>query len=728
MRSFDLRLGFLRLGNRRPASIFGVGLALWVAALVILLASVTAFGEPPSEPPSKLTVPNFAWEGGYLGGHVGYTAGWANTTLLDSGTGAQTFRNTFGMLNGGVQIGYAHSLSPELVLGLETDVSVPNFRANDDKVSSVSNALEQIEEKIDSIGAVRVRLGYALPRGLIYGVGGLAGSLGHVIRRTGSDPIEEERWRVRPGWTLGAGFELPVGANWTARVEYGYDHLDRVSESFASGTSVASTLGMHSVQLGLSWQIRWPGTDMSRRDSVETSSVGANRNEQEPDRVTHGPEDRINVNEKEPDTVPRPEEHVKASQATNAWNIHGQTTFVGQGYPSFHSPYQGANSLSGPAQFRNTVSATAFLGMRLWHGGELYFNPEIMQGFGLNDVHGVAAFPNGEAQKSNFLVPRFSAARLFLSQTFGLGDEQEIVEDGPNQLSGKRSVSRLTVTAGKFAVTDFFLVNSYAGEPRTGFLNWNIFGGGSYDWTMDQLSWTWGGLVNLNQNRWALRTGYFLLPVQSNSNYFDTHIPSHGQYVAEFEVRGAPLGKPGKVQVFGWLSHGNIGSYSDALAEPATTANYPDVSLTRGYDRFNYGFVLSAEQAITDDLGMFSRASWSPERVESMGWTDCGESFSLGEVLKGTLWRRSDDALGLAGVIEGLSPIARHYFAAGGMGILIGDGELNYKPETVFEIYYKLSLINWAAITPDYQLVINPAYNADRGPVSIFAIRIHAFF
>ena len=198
------------------------------------------------------------------------------------------------------------------------------------------------------------------------------------------------------------------------------------------------------------------------------------------------------------------------------------------------------------------------------------------------------------------------------------------------------------------------------------------------------------------------------MPVKSKSNYFDTHIPSHGQYTAEFELRYAPFGKPGKVQLFGWLSHGNIGSYSDALAEPVTTPNYPDVTLTRGHDRFNYGFVLSAEQAITDDLGMFSRASWSPERVESMGWTDCGESFSLGAALKGTRWRRPDDTLGLAGVIEGLSPIARRYFAAGGMGILIGDGKLNYKPETVFETYYAFSPVKWAAVTPRLPARLQP--------------------
>jgi len=189
-----------------------------------------------------------------------------------------------------------------------------------------------------------------------------------------------------------------------------------------------------------------------------------------------------------------------------SWNIHGQTTFVGQGYPAFRSPYEGANSLSKSAQFKDTVSATAFFGLRLWPGAEFYFNPELMQGFGLNDTHGLAGFPNGEAQKSNFPIPRFNAARLFVSQTVALGGERETFVDGPNQLGGERDVSRLTITVGKLAVTDYFLLNTYAGEPRTRFLNWNIYGGGSYDWTMDVLSWTWGGLIDLNQKQWAINT------------------------------------------------------------------------------------------------------------------------------------------------------------------------------------------------------------------------------
>jgi high affinity Mn2+ porin len=250
---------------------------------------------------------------------------------------------------------------------------------------------------------------------------------------------------------------------------------------------------------------------------------------------------------------------------------------------------------------------------------------------------------------------------------------------------------------------------------------------GSYDLTMDKISYTWGAAVELNQKNWAIRGGYFLVPIVSNSNSFDTSAPEHGEYIAELELRYSLFSQPGKLRLMGWTNIANMGSYADALAMPVTTPNYPDLSQTLQV-RTNYGFVANMEQAITDDLGVFSRASWSPGLVQIIGWTDCDRSLSFGSVLKGNSWGRPDDKIGIGGVVEGLSPIARAYFAAGGLGILIGDGQLNYRPEQIFEIFYAFSVNQWTTLTFDYQFVNNPGYNADRGPVSIFSGRLHAQF
>ena len=138
--------------------------------------------------------------------------------------------------------------------------------------------------------------------------------------------------------------------------------------------------------------------------------------------------------------------------------------------------------------------------------------------------------------------------------------------------------------------------------------------------------------------------------------------------------------------------------------------------------------MVNVEQAVTDQFGLFSRASWNAGQTEIIGWTDCNESFSLGGVLKGTAWGRPEDKIGVAGVINGLSPEARAYFAAGGDGILIGDGQLDYRPEKMFEAYYAYSLNRWSVLTFDYQFIADPAYNADRGPVSFYSLRFHAEF
>ena len=296
----------------------------------------------------------------------------------------------------------------------------------------------------------------------------------------------------------------------------------------------------------------------------------------------------------------------------------------------------------------------------------------------------------------------------------------------PTKSRGKKDISRLTIIAGRFAVTDFFDNNTYAQSGRTQFFNWNVDCCGAYDWTMDQVSYTWGAMAELNQKFWALRAGYFLVPVVSNNDDFDTHVPD-GEYIGELELRYSLVSQPGKLRLMAWANRANMGTYAEALAEPITTPNYPDITLTRAV-RTNYGFNANLEQAITSDLGVFARASWSPGLDEIIGWTDCDESASAGAVLKGTSWGRPNDKIGAAGVIDGLSPEARAYFAAGGLGILIGDGALNYRPEKIFETYYSYSLNTWSALTFDYQFVADPAYNADRGPVHIFAGRYHAEF
>jgi high affinity Mn2+ porin len=65
----------------------------------------------------------------------------------------------------------------------------------------------------------------------------------------------------------------------------------------------------------------------------------------------------------------------------------------------------------------------------------------------------------------------------------------------------------------------------------------------------------------------------------------------------------------------------------------------------------------------------------------------------------------------------------------GGNGFMIGDGNLNYRQEGILEIFYSYEIpYTRVTLSPDFQYVINPAYNKDRGPVAVWALRLHTEF
>src|SRR6202012_794388 len=84
------------------------------------------------------------------------------------------------------------------------------------------------------------------------------------------------------------------------------------------------------------------------------------------------------------------------SPQTHRLNIHFQATFIYQYHPAFNAPYSGQNSLKPGEDKENSVTATLYLGARLWKGAELYVNPEIAGGSGLSGAYGMAASTNGE--------------------------------------------------------------------------------------------------------------------------------------------------------------------------------------------------------------------------------------------------------------------------------------------------------------------------------------------
>jgi high affinity Mn2+ porin len=668
---------FLTMSGRFATIVSIVG-----AAIFPLGSECASAADGPVTPAKATAAPRFFdWNGLYAGGHVGYARGNARTTLSDpSPVGAN---NSFGSLFGGLQIGYNYLAPSRVLLGIEADISFPNYLAADDVVASRTTATTDVAHQIDYFGTLRGRVGYAFDRWLVYGTGGFAWSQARFLQTPGAANDQDKVLRLVTGWTVGAGVQVAIAPRWTTRVEYLYSNFGHGAAVFPLSTRYESEFDIHTLRLALNRKL----------DSTQDDTAWP----------------------KAPDSP---------GVRFNNWELHGQTTYIQQGYPAFQSPYVGVNSFTPWAQMRNTWTSTAFLGVRLWQAAEFYYSAELLQGFGLHDTTGAGGFPNGEAQKSSFAYPHYHTARLYLRQTFGFGGGEEKLESGPTQLSGKADTSRLTVQVGKFPVTDIFDGNSYARDPRKDFMNWSIWGAGAFDYGADRVGVTYGAVADFNQNNWALRTGYFLMPGQSNADEFDMHLIRRGSYVVELETRYTLFAHPGKLRTIGWVNKVFSGSYSETLANPALNL---DITQTRT-SRTKYGYAFNVEQSITEDIGVFSRWSWNDGRNEIMAFTDIDVSLSGGVSIKGKAWGRSEDTVGIGAAINGLSKDHRDYLAAGGLGILIGDGRLNYHQERIIESYYSLALNKALALTFDYQLITNPGYNTDRGPISIFSGRLHAEF
>jgi high affinity Mn2+ porin len=412
-----------------------------------------------------------------------------------------------------------------------------------------------------------------------------------------------------------------------------------------------------------------------------------------------------------------------------------------QGDFGFPAKYSGAASLDRNGEVRQTISLDLFGGARLWRGAEAHADGLMWQGYGVSQTHGLEAFPNGDAYKAGSMIPHFMLARLFIRQTIGLGGEQEAVPDDQLALAGKQDISRLTFTLGRFSPLDICDNSTYAKDPHTQFMNWAMMGNLAWDYGQDTVGFTTGIAVELNQPTWALRYGFFDMAHNKNGFTGDDQVlmsPQSGSYgpflrswgmMTELERRYSLNAHPGAVRLLAWLNEADMASYTDAtarlLANPGNVEG--DISGARAY-RYKYGFGLNWEQGVAKNVGLFSRLGWNDGHEEAWTFTDVNWTASLGASVKGEAWRRAGDTFGLAGVVSGASRQNQKFLAAGGQDMLDGDGALNYGCEKVLETYYDFQVCKYIHCALDYQYFIDPAFNRDRGPVSVFGARFHFEF
>jgi len=416
-----------------------------------------------------------------------------------------------------------------------------------------------------------------------------------------------------------------------------------------------------------------------------------------------------------------------AAAASDTWGFHGQATSVSQYHPAYHAAYSGPESLDPGSRGDTTNDVTLYLGVRPWAGAEIWLDPEIDQGFGLNDTLGVAGFTSGEAYKVGRSTPYFRLQRWFLRQTIDLGGETQKVDADQNQLGGSQSAERLVFTIGRYSPVDIFDTNRYAHDPRADFLNWSVIDTGTYDYAADAWGYTYGAAGEWYQGDWTTRFGLFGLSDVPNSKKLDGTLRQF-QEDAEIEHRHQLWGQPGAIRITGFLTHGRMGSYAEAVEQSDLTGLPANIAGVRRWS-VRGGVSLTAEQQLQDDLGVFLRAGWAEGDKEVYNFTDIDRTVSAGAALTGRGWGRVDDAVGLAAVLNAPSEQLKAFLEAGGRGLLIGDGKLiNSGPEQILETYYSLALFKAAHLSFDYQFITNPGYNRDRGPVSVLSARVHAQF
>jgi high affinity Mn2+ porin len=663
---------------------------------------------PVKAPPKK----SYDWSGFYAGAHFGYGGGSSHWTAHATGAvgppliGSLDFFNSFDVFKGtgsyfdGLQGGYNYLLPSRQLFGIEADISFPNTVGGMATFTSPATGTANYAEQVEMSGTLRARVGYApiLANGtgnwLFYATGGFAWSYDQFTRMqisglpaggTAMPGTAENAYLVpRFGGVVGVGVEVGLTPQWAARIEYLYTDYASRSVTFPAGAQTFnSALALQSVRVGVDYQLGHDGID--------------------PDFFTKGPD----------------------ALTLDRFALHGQMTFIEQYDAPFRSPYLGPHSLD-PNQGRESWDVMYFVGAKLWEGAEFWVDPEIDQGFGLSNTEGIAGFPSGASFKVGASVPYARVQRYFLRQTIDLGGDTEKVPADQNQFEGSNTTNRLVITIGKYSVSDVFDQNKYAQNPRKDFMNWALIDAGTFDYAADAWGYTLGASAEWYQGPWTLRGGIFDLTTVPNSEELDSNFGQF-QWVGEIERRYDLWSHPGKIAFTGFLTRARLGTYQDAITLAMATGGPADIAAVRRY-RSRTGLSANLEQEITSDLGLFARVGFASGDIEPDSYTDVDRTAAAGLSLKGTQWGRPDDTFAFAAIVNGITKIHEQFLNDGGLGILVGDGQLPHPgPEQIIEAYYLFPVYDWKA-TIDYQFVVNPAYNRDRGPVSIIGFRAETDF
>jgi len=414
--------------------------------------------------------------------------------------------------------------------------------------------------------------------------------------------------------------------------------------------------------------------------------------------------------------------------------ISGQANIIFQGRLPFHSPYEGPNSFRSSAEYKTSMVGTLYTALRRnrsdRYNTDFIFDIESAAGRGLSQALGLAGFTNLDVVRNPNLGAAPYIARYQIHQVIGLTDET--VPRDPNQFALATNVParRIEFRVGKMTLPDFFDVNSIGSDSHLQFMNWTIDNNGAWDYAADTRGYTVGGLAEYDDRSWSLRYGIFAMPVVANGIDMDWAFSrAHGQN-GEFELRHSLIpGRQGVTRILFYANRAHMGSYREAVnAYLDGTDSTPTITNHEHFGSLKYGVGYNTEQELTQNLRVFGRFGWNEGQHESFAYTEVDQTIEAGADYAGTLWHRPLDKVALAIVSNAIKRDHQNYLRLGGLGFLLGDGNLNYRRETIVESYYNAHAWRGLFYAIDVQHIANPGYNRDRGPAWVGSVRAHVDF
>jgi len=384
------------------------------------------------------------------------------------------------------------------------------------------------------------------------------------------------------------------------------------------------------------------------------------------------------VSEREPQTI-------LSHSDRSRWWLSGQINFIPQGHGDFPALYSGPNSLNPKSEIRASRIFTLYTAARLTKFSDIVFDAEEASGNGISNSLGLAGYTNIDVvrvpgQGTPLSIAPYMARAIF-RYVFPLSRETEEAEPGPLGVLRSLPLRRLEFRAGNFALADLFDVNEVGSDSHLQFMNWTVVNNGAWHLAADTRGYTYGAMLEYDDRSWAIRFAEALMPTVANGSALDGDLRRARGENLELELHPNLIAKkPAEVRLLSYVNHANMGDYREAvdLFQEGKTSR-PLIEATRQQGRAKYGFGINLEQQLSANLRAFGRFGWNHQE----------------------------------------------YLKLGGLGFLLGDGTLAYGRGNILEGYYNAHL--WRGIygALDLQHVANPAYNRDRGPVFVPALRLH---